>query len=234
MERSGLPLRAVLLAAAALFLASGLWAHGVAGQDEIFLTNNEGLAVGPYMYLGAKHMVTGYDHLAFLAGVIFFLYRFRDVALYVTLFAVGHSVTLLVGVLGGIHANPFLIDAIVGLSVAYKAFENLGGFRALGVRIDTRAAVLVFGLFHGFGLATKLQPVEISGSGLVGNVVSFNVGVELGQFAALAIILLSFNLWRASGHFQRHGQSHGFAANAALMTVGFLLVAYQLTGYFLS
>lgn len=230
MSRRRTMTRAALLALAALFLSSGLWAHGVADQDELFLTNNEGLAVGPYMYLGAKHMVTGYDHLAFLAGVIFFLYRFRDVALYVTLFAVGHSVTLLVGVLGGIHANPFLIDAIVGLSVAYKAFENLGGFRALGVRIDTRAAVLVFGLFHGFGLATKLQPVEISGSGLVGNIVSFNVGVELGQFAALAIILLSFNLWRASGRFQ----SHGYAANAVLMAVGFLLVAYQMTGYFLA
>ncbi len=213
-----------------LFLSSGLWAHGVADQDEVFLANNEGLAVGPYVYLGAKHMVTGYDHLAFLAGVIFFLYRFRDVALYVTLFAIGHSATLLIGVLGGIHANPFLIDAVVGLSVAYKAFENLGGFRTLGVSIDTRAAVLVFGLFHGFGLATKLQPVALSDQGLIGNIVSFNVGVELGQFAALAIILLGFNLWRASGRFR----SHGFAANAVLMTVGFLLVAYQLTGYFRS
>src|ERR1041384_4944654 len=141
----------------ALFAATGAWAHGVAGGDAEYLQSISGVQFFPLMYLGAKHMVTGYDHLLFLAGVIFFLYRLKDVALYVTLFAVGHSVTLLVGVLGGIHANAYIVDAIIGLSVVYKALENIGAFRRMGLSIDPRAAVFLFGLAHGFGLATKLQ-----------------------------------------------------------------------------
>jgi hypothetical protein len=172
-------------------------------------------------------MVTGYDHLFFLAGVIFFLYKLKDVALYVTLFAVGHSLTLLVGVLGGLHVNSYLVDAIIGLSVVYKAFENIGGFRRLGFEPNMQAAVLIFGLFHGFGLATKLQDLALSQEGLVANMISFNVGVEIGQFLALAIMLIAFNAWRASGTFWRGA----FAANIALMCAGFILIGYQLTGY---
>jgi len=178
------------------------------------------------MYLGAKHMVTGYDHLLFLAGVIFFLYRLKDVALYATLFAIGHSITLLLGVLGGIHANAYVVDAIIGLSVVYKALENIGGFRRMGIHINPRAAVLVFGLAHGFGLATKLQALSLSKEGLVGNIVAFNVGVELGQVVALTFILLAFQLWRRSGSFTRGA----YAANVAIMSAGFVLVGYQLTG----
>ena len=127
-------------------------------------------------------MVTGYDHLLFLVGVIFFLYRLKDVVQYVSLFTIGHSVTLLAGVLGGIRANPYIIDAIIGFSVVYKAFDNMDGFkRFFGFQPNTRAAVLVFGLFHGFGLATKLQEFSLSPNGLVTNIVSFNVGVEIGQ-----------------------------------------------------
>src|SRR5689334_13596438 len=123
----------------ALVLASDVGAHGVSGKDAVFLQSLRGAAVGPLMYLGAKHMVTGYDHLAFLVGVIFFLYRLKDVVQYVSLFTVGHSVTLLAGVLGGIHANPFLIDAIIGFSVVYKAFDNMDGFkRFLGFQPNTR------------------------------------------------------------------------------------------------
>ena len=119
------------------------------------------------MYLGAKHMVTGYDHLLFLVGVIFFLYRTRDVVTYVSLFTLGHSMTLLVGVLADVPANAYLIDAIIGLSVVYKGFENIGGFdRLVGYRPDARAAVLVFGLFHGLGLATKLQELGLRPQGL--------------------------------------------------------------------
>ena len=220
----------VALGAILLFLADSAWGHGVTRRDGSFIAQNTGLAIFPYLYLGAKHMVTGYDHLAFLAGVIFFLYRIRDVALYVTLFAVGHSATLLLGVLGGVHANAFLIDAIIGLSVAYKAFDNLGGFRALGLSLDPKPAVLIFGLFHGFGLATKLQSVSLSTDGLVGNMLAFNVGVELGQFFALVLILLAFNLWRASGSFFRHA----FVANCLLLIAGFVLIGYQLTGYYIS
>lgn len=212
-------------------LASGaVLAHGIEGADQEFLLTNTGPNIGPYLYLGAKHMVTGYDHLLFLAGVIFFLYRLRDVALYVTLFAVGHSTTLLIGVLGGLHVNPYIVDAIIGFSVVYKAFENLGGFKYVGVKPNMKAAVLVFGFFHGFGLASKLQDLAISPDGLVTNMISFNVGVEIGQFIALALILIAFNLWRSTGRFMKHA----YVSNVALMCAGFVLIGYQLTGYFLA
>jgi len=210
-----------------MLLSTALQAHGVEGDDQAFMLSHSGMLIGPYIYLGAKHMVTGYDHLLFLAGVMFFLYRLREVGLYVSLFAIGHSVTLLIGVLGGLHVNSYIVDAIIGLSVAYKAFENLGGFARLGLNIDTRAAVLVFGLFHGFGLATKLQDLEISADGLVVNMISFNVGVELGQFLALGVILLVLNAFRASGQFFRFAS----VTNVAIMCAGFMLIGYQLTGY---
>ena len=209
-------------------LPSTLEAHGVASRDARFLQSLDGPAVGPLLYLGAKHMVTGYDHLLFLVGVVFFLYRTRDVILYVSLFTVGHSLTLLVGAIWGLGANPYVIDAIIGLSIAYKAFENLGGFRRLGVEPDTRIAVLAFGLFHGLGLATKLQDFQLSRNGLVTNIVSFNVGVEIGQVLALLAVLLALSYWRTHASYLRHA----FAANTALMTAGFVFMGYQLAGYF--
>ena len=160
-----------------LAAASPALAHGVSNRDALFVQSIDGAAIGPFLYLGAKHMVTGYDHLLFLVGVIFFLYRLRDVVAYVSLFTLGHSLTLLGGVLGDIRANAYIIDAIIGLSVVYKAFENMGGFeRLLGWRPNTKLAVMVFGLFHGFGLATKIQELTVSPNGLVANIVSFNVG----------------------------------------------------------
>src|SRR5207302_9777769 len=122
-ERIGLALALL----AVLFVAEA-HAHGVSGKDALFLQSIRGAAIGPLMYLGAKHMVTGFDHLAFLVGVIFFLYRMNDIVQYVSLFTIGHSVTLLAGVLGGGRANPYIIDAIIGFSVVYKAFDNLDGF----------------------------------------------------------------------------------------------------------
>src|SRR5215203_4283838 len=163
---AGAPLGAALLL---LLIPLVAGAHGVAEGDAQFLERIQGMHIVPYMYLGAKHMVTGYDHLLFLAGVIFFLYRLKDVALYVTLFAVGHSTTLLLGVLAGIRADAYIVDAIIGLSVVYKAFENIGGFRRIGFEPSTRAAVLFFGFFHGLGLATKLQDLALSRDGLVTN-----------------------------------------------------------------
>ena len=208
-----------------------LSAHGVSGKDAVFLQGLDGRAIGPLLYLGAKHMVTGYDHLLFLVGVIFFLYKLKDVVQYVSLFTLGHSITLLAGVLGGIHANPFLIDAVIGFSVVYKAFENMDGFRRFfGFQPNTRLAVLVFGLFHGFGLATKLQEFALSQNGLVANIVSFNVGVEIGQGLALTGILIALTYWRMRPGFLEHA----FATNALVMSAGFLLVGYQLSGYFLS
>jgi hypothetical protein len=215
----------------ALFLgAAGAWAHGVSGGDAAYLQTLDGVEFFPLMYLGAKHMVTGYDHLLFLAGVIFFLYRLKDVALYVTLFAIGHSTTLLVGVLAGIHASPYIVDAIIGLSVAYKALENIGAFRRMDINIDARAAVLLFGLAHGFGLATKLQELSLPRAGLTGNIIAFNIGVELGQFAALAAILMALQLWRRSPSFNRYA----YVANVLIMTAGFVLFGYQMTGYFVA
>ena len=219
-------MRAVALIA--LIAAAPLvWSHGVAGADQGFIEGNVGLAMAPYAYLSAKHMVTGYDHLLFLAGVVFFLQRLRDVAIYVTLFAVGHSLTLLAGVLGGIQANPYLIDAIIGLSVAYKAFENLGGFRSLGLTPNQALAVFTFGLFHGFGLATKLQETRIAPEGLVGNIIAFNVGVELGQLTALGLLLGLLSLWRTSGRFGEQAAT----ANWSIMAAGFSFMLYQLASY---
>ncbi|PYS01777.1 MAG: hypothetical protein DMG12_14945 [Acidobacteria bacterium] len=204
-------------------------AHGVSKRDASFVQSNAGRAIGPFLYLGAKHMVTGYDHLLFLVGVIFFLYKLRDVVQYVSLFTIGHSVTLLVGVLGGVHANPYVIDAIIGLSVVYKAFDNMDGFkRFFGFQPNTKAAVLVFGLFHGFGLATKLQELALTQNGLVTNILSFNVGVEIGQVLALTGVLIGLSYWRTHSGFLRHA----FATNTALMAGGFILVGYQLAGYF--
>lgn len=214
------------LGALAVALPAG--AHPMSGQNATFVQSIQGPAIAPFMYLGAKHMVTGYDHLLFLVGVIFFLYRLKDVVLYVSLFTIGHSLTLLAGVLGGIQANPYIIDAIIGASVSYKAFENLGGFeRVFGVRPNTKAAVLIFGLFHGFGLATKLQEFTLSQNGLVTNIVSFNVGVEIGQFLALAGVLMLLTSWRTRASFL----NHAFITNALLMTAGFVLAGYQIAGY---
>lgn len=206
-------------------------AHGVAEDDQAFIEGISGVALLPFLYLGAKHMVTGYDHLLFLFGVIFFLYRLKDVGLYVTLFAVGHSATLLFGVLSGTHVNPYLVDAVIGLSVVYKALDNLGGFEKLfGRQPNTKAAVLVFGLFHGFGLATKLQDLQLSPDGLIPNMLAFNVGVEIGQLLALAAILIAMGFWRRTSAFPRQA----FAANVVLMTAGFVLTGLQLTGYLLT
>jgi hypothetical protein len=214
-------------------LAVALWptaamAHNVSKRDASFVQSNKGAAIGPFLYLGAKHMVTGYDHILFLVGVIFFLYRLKDVVQYVSLFTLGHSTTLLLGVFGHVRANPYLIDALIALSVVYKALDNMGGFqRFLGIQPNTKIAVLVFGLFHGFGLATKLQELTLSQTGLVTNIISFNVGVEIGQVLALTAVLIGLSYWRMQGGFLKHA----FAANTALMTGGFILLSYQLAGY---
>ncbi|HWW73237.1 MAG TPA: HupE/UreJ family protein [Duganella sp.] len=220
-------LRALLLPMLALAVGDGM-AHGVAEDDKAYFEQSSGMHLLPFIYLGAKHMVTGYDHLLFLVGVIFFLYRLKDVGAYVTLFAVGHSVTLLSGVLSETHINPYLVDTIIGFSVVYKALDNMGALeRILGFQPNTKAAVLVFGLFHGFGLATKLQELALSKDGLVPNILAFNVGVEIGQMLALSTILIAMGFWRRTTAFGRQA----FAANTVLMVAGLVLMGYQLTGY---
>jgi hypothetical protein len=211
--------------------SASLYAHGVDDDTRLFLMNNQGAAIMPFLYIGAKHMVTGYDHLLFLVGVIFFLYRPTDVIIYVTFFTIGHSTTLLLGVLSDIQVNAYLIDAIIGFSIVYKGFDNLGGFQRLfHYQPDTKLAVLIFGLFHGFGLATKIQEFELPDSGLITNIIAFNVGVELGQFFALMIVLLGITIWRRSGSYLRFAT----LTNTLLMSAGMLLMGYQLAGYFVA
>ena len=222
----------LLLFTALLFLGMpDALAHAVAEGDKGFIQESSGVMALPFIYMGAKHMITGYDHLLFLFGVIFFLYRLKDVGLYVTLFAVGHSVTLLLGVLMEISVSAYLIDAIIGFSVVYKALDNLGAFqRWFGYQPDTRAATLVFGLIHGFGLATKILEYEIAADGVIANLIAFNVGVEIGQLLALSTILIAMGYWRRTAGFWRHA----YTANVAMMSAGFLLMGYQLTGLALS
>ncbi|MEX2333958.1 MAG: HupE/UreJ family protein [Pseudohongiella sp.] len=225
------PIKHILLLLTALVsatLLAGAQAHNIADGDAAFVAGNAGAAVVPFIYLGAKHMVTGYDHLLFLAGVVFFLSRPGQIVQYVTLFAIGHSITLIVGVLANIQANAYLIDAIIALSVVYKALENMGALQRLGRwHPDTRLAVLVFGLFHGFGLATSLQELELNPDGLIVNLISFNIGVEIGQIIGLSLIVAAFSLWRRHPGFDRTA----FVSNATLMCAGFVLLIYQLTAW---
>ncbi|NPD15139.1 HupE/UreJ family protein [Xinfangfangia sp. D13-10-4-6] len=222
----------IFLAALMLAMtASVAMAHNVTEGDAGYVQEVSGFLPIPFIYLGAKHMVTGYDHILFLFGVVFFLYRSRDIGLYVSLFAIGHSVTMLTGVWFGIKINPYIIDAIIGFSVVYKAMDNLGAFkRWFGFQPDTRAATLIFGLLHGFGLATKILDYDIAPNGLLGNLIAFKIGVELGQLLALSLILIAMGFWRRSPRFW--GQA--YTANVVMMSAGFLLVFYQLTGLVLS
>ncbi|MFB3105787.1 MAG: HupE/UreJ family protein, partial [Pseudomonadales bacterium] len=161
----------------------------------------------------------------------FFLSKPRDIVVYVSLFTLGHSITLLAGVLADWQVNAYLIDAIIGMSVVYKAFENIGGFEPMGrFRLGTRTAVFLFGLCHGLGLATKLQELALTDDGLLTNMLSFNVGVELGQIAALAFVLVLLLLWRNGERFYEQACT----ANTLLMTCGFVLAGYQLTGYWMT
>ena len=210
---------------------SSVFAHGVDENTQTFLTGNDGVAFGPFLYIGAKHMLTGYDHLLFLVGVIFFLYRPKEVFLYVSFFTIGHSTTLLLGVMSGISINAFLIDAIIALSIIYKGFDNLGGFkRFFGKQPNTKVAVLIFGLFHGFGLASKLQDFKFEKEGLFTNLLGFNIGVEIGQFIALTFVLILITIWRRYLSFIKFSTF----TNTMLIAAGFVLLGYQLTGYFTS
>ena len=212
-------------------ISLGVYAHGVDEQTQSFLSLNKGIAFGPFLYVGAKHMITGYDHLLFLVGVIFFLYKTREVIIYVSYFTIGHSATLLLGVMADIHVNAYLIDAIIALSIVYKGFDNLGGFkRFFGKQPNTKAAVLIFGLFHGFGLATKLQEFKFDKEGLFANLLGFNLGVEIGQFLALGLVVLLIAIWRRYDSYLKFSK----ITNTLLMAAGFLLLGFQLTGYFTS
>lgn len=214
-----------------LISTSAAQAHDVTPGDAGYIQEIWGVHVIPFMYLGAKHMVTGYDHILFLLGVVFFLYRSKDVAVYVSLFAVGHSITMLAGVWFGWGISSYIVDAIIGLSVVYKALDNLGAYqRWFGFQPNTKAATFIFGLFHGTGLATKILDYQIAPDGLLPNLLAFNVGVEIGQLLALAAILIVMGYWRKSAKFFQQA----YTVNVVMMTIGFVLMGYQLTGYFVA
>ncbi len=214
-----------------LFFIIDANAHGVTDGDKGFIQQSSGVMIISFIYLGAKHMVTGYDHLLFLFGVVFFLYRLKDISIYVTLFAIGHSITLISGVLINVSINAYLIDAIIGFSIVYKALDNMGAYqRWFGFQPSTKIATHIFGLIHGFGLATKILEYQISSDGLISNLIAFNVGVELGQVLGLIIIFIMINYWRRFGNFMQQA----YKANVALMVSGFIFVGYQLTGFIIS
>ncbi|CUH89106.1 hypothetical protein PH5382_03052 [Phaeobacter sp. CECT 5382] len=221
-----------LITLSALFLSAGhALAHNVTEGDAGYIQEIWGVNIIPFMYLGAKHMVTGYDHILFLLGVVFFLYRMKDVGIYVSIFAFGHSSTMLAGVWFGWGINAYIVDAIIGLSVVYKALDNLGAYqRWFGVQPNTKVATLIFGFFHGTGLATKILDYEIASDGLLANLLAFNVGVELGQLMALAVILIVMGYWRKSPKFF----SQAYTANVVMMSMGFILMGLQITGYFIA
>ncbi|MCW9034559.1 MAG: HupE/UreJ family protein [Rhodospirillales bacterium] len=229
LSRSGF---AIALALIALLSFTDLaYAHAVAEGDKGYIQEIYGVNLVPYIYLGAKHMLTGYDHILFLFGVIFFLYRIKHIAIYVSLFALGHSSTMLIGVIFNFGINSYLIDAIIGFSIVYKALDNIGAFkRWLGVQPNTKIATLIFGFFHGFGLASKIIDYDIAEDGLIPNLLAFNVGVEIGQILALSAILIAMGWWRRSRSFFKHA----YTSNVIMMTAGFVLIGYQLTGYFVS
>jgi hypothetical protein len=221
----------IFLVLGLLAMSADVLAHATAQGDKGYIQEISGVNLIAFMYLGAKHMVTGYDHLLFLLGVVFFLYRMQHIAIYVSLFALGHSITMLLGVYFNVGINSYIIDAIIGLSVVYKALDNLGAYqRWFGFQPNTKAATLIFGFFHGFGLSTKIIEYDISPDGLLPNLLAFNVGVEIGQLLALAMILIVMSYWRKTNSFFRHA----YTANVAMMSAGFLLIGYQLTGYFVA
>lgn len=225
-----LPL-AVAAVLAVLATAGPAFAHAVAEGDKGYIQEISGINILPFIYLGAKHMVTGYDHILFLLGVIFFLYKLKHIGVYVSLFAIGHSTTMLLGVLFNVGINSYIIDAIIGVSVVYKALDNMGAYqRWFGFQPNTKAATLIFGFFHGFGLSTKIIEYNISPDGLVPNLLAFNVGVEIGQLLALAAILIVMGYWRRTDGFLRHA----YTANAVIMCAGFVLIGYQVVGYLVS
>lgn len=216
-----------LLSLAALLLSTSIpaIAHGISAADRQRMLDAGYLQ---YVELGARHMLTGYDHLLFLFGVVFFLTGMKDVLKFVSIFTLGHCITLIGATLLKISWNYYFVDALIALSVMYKAFDNIGGFqRYLQMKSPNLLwAVFGFGLLHGFGLSTRLQqlPLGDDQAGIVMRILSFNVGVELGQVAALAAMVALLGLWRQRASFARFSQ----LANVALLYAGGVLLLMQL------
>lgn len=216
-----------LLTLALVFYPILLLAHGVSASDQETL-NNGGLLA--YILVGAKHMLTGYDHLLFLTGVIFYLKGFKDILRFITIFTVGHSITLISATYLGIKADEHLIDAVIALSVLYKGFENLGGFKKFfnSTSPNLLLMVFIFGLIHGFGLSTRLQSFEMGAGQFLAKIVCFNIGVELGQVLALIPIVFIISRWQSRKGYQ----SFYNITNWFLVLAGIGLFIFQMYGYF--
>jgi hypothetical protein len=211
-----------------IFTASPVLAHGISEAARTRMLEGGYIQ---YIWLGAEHMLTGYDHLLFLFGVVFFLTNARDVLKFVTAFTVGHSITLIFATFLQITANYYLIDAVIALTVCYKGFDNINGFKKYW-DIDSPnllAMVFGFGLIHGFGLSTRLQqlPLGEDSTGMLMRILSFNLGVELGQVAALLVMIILLSSWRSTRTFARFS----FTANNGLIAAGVLLFLMQMHGY---
>ncbi|MDH5694039.1 MAG: HupE/UreJ family protein [Gammaproteobacteria bacterium] len=215
-----------LIAFAVLFFASQALGHGMSEAEKQSIIEGGNLR---YMWIGATHMLSGYDHLAFVFGIIFFLTRFKDIVKYITAFTLGHSVTLIIATFNGIQVNYFLIDAVIALSVCYIAFANLDGFKKhLNIQAPNMLAMIVaLGLIHGLGLSTRLQQLPLSEDSLLMNIVSFNVGIELGQILALSVMLLVLAGWRKAASFQAFSR----ISNYGLIFFGLYLFMMQMHGY---
>jgi hypothetical protein len=184
-----------------------------------------------FIYFGAEHMVTGYDHILFLIGIMFFLSNYFDILRFITAFTIAHCITLIFATFYGITANAHLIDAVIAFSVVYKGFENLDGFKkcfSIGPP-NLIVMVFIFGLIHGFGLSTKLQEVAVaSGINLsLFQILSFNIGVEFGQIAVLILVFPLLSMIRGKS-FNKISK----ISNSMLVIAGIVLFAYQLNGYF--
>jgi len=201
-------------------------AHGISESDKAALLSGGYLQ---YLWLGASHMLTGYDHLLFIFGVIFFLTGFRDIVKYITIFTLGHSLTLVFATILGITANYYLVDAVIALSVCYKGFDNLDGFKKYLKMPSPNLlwVIFIFGLIHGFGLSTRLQQLPLGETGLIMRILSFNVGVELGQITALAGMLVLISTWRRTQSFVQFTM----VSNAGLIVAGAFLFLMQMHGY---
>ncbi len=207
-------------------LSQFAYAHGMSEAEKLSIIEGGNMS---YLWLGATHMLSGYDHLAFVFGIIFFLSTFRDIAKYVTAFTLGHSVTLIYATFNGIQMNYFLIDAVIALSVCYIAFANIDGFRKyLNINPPNMLWMIIgLGLIHGFGLSTRLQELPLSEDDLLLNIISFNVGIEIGQISALALMLILIAAWRKSHAFK----TFSLVANYGLILMGGFLFLMQMHGY---
>lgn len=219
----------ILLSILPLFYTANSFAHGI--SEEAKRAMIEG-GYFRYIVLGAEHMITGYDHLIFLFGVIFFLKTFKDIVRFISVFTLGHSITLIFATFMGITANYWLIDAVIAISVIYKGFDNNKGFQEyFGLKGSPNLLwmVFIFGLIHGFGLSTRLQQLSLGDKGgeMLMRIISFNIGVEFGQIAGLAIMLFIITQMRKHHMFERSSR----VLNDGIMLAGFMLLLMQLHGY---